>query len=163
MFKKIALRASLAVTAVGVAIAFLPSGASVLNLGPTNLVATYGPLEIAFNPAVNPAFKMTGEATECTPGTMGHLWVATTVTATHVPNATTAEVRVQMGARTFYLQRENDFSAQIPTTQQFNCSYVVDNQIEWTAVGYRNSAGGMVPQPTPDAYDSGQYGVMQID
>lgn len=161
MFKKIALRASLAATAIGVGVALLPSAASVLNLGPTVPVAATGATTIALSPASNPAFKVNG-FTSCASGRTGHLWEATTITATSVKDGNTEEVRVTLGqGGPIIILSAPGFSTVVPTSQNFDCTALNPggNALPYVANSYKNGN----PQGGPAGTGSGNYSITLVD
>ena len=103
MPNKIIKRLVLAALVAAAAVVLYPSGAAApTKLGPIEPVAASGATSIVFSPATNPAFKVDGY-TSCAPGRTGHLWSATTITATSVFNPATDEVVVTLGGNSYSL------------------------------------------------------------
>lgn len=144
MFKKIALRASLAATAIGVSVALLPSAASVLNLGPiVPVVATNG---TAVHYDMAPTFKVIGN-TSCAPTRSGNLWQATKIIVDGVKGPESTSVRVTLGSHTYTATAATNWEATIPTADSFACDDLDSGYtgITGSARSYKSNGGADGP------------------
>jgi hypothetical protein len=160
MLKKYALRAGIVATVLAGVAAFVPAGGSTVLMRAFNQARSgidNNATLVAFSPATNPAFKVDGD-TSCAAGRTGHLWTATTITATAVKNPSTTSVHVDLAGRTYVLNAP-DFEATVSTSDSFACDALQGTALPYTATSWT----GDTPQNGFGSSSTGLYTVTQID